>query len=526
MSSNLLDKAEEDRMNKRLVLLIVHMSCRCYFGAVVLIALALIIFPITAGATTISKRYLYDPNDPKIDPQSITGYTFSMVDFAQTSDGHIIDEGNPIRAEELKLLVHKDPVRFLELGKLLGSILPPAHREVGVYTALIWESIIHSINDEYFSKPFDFTITTGDNTDTGIKDELLWFVALADGRTPADFKAGHANSQGQRTIISENPEGLLMSWYATIGNHDIEYQGTFNSDGFVGLLVKGLAYDPDPARYYINNLSYLDDVISIYQASPPGHGFTDMQTEGYYSFDPTPYVHCLVLNTADYYCEQFNFPLETLSQGLLSVSQYDWMKSEIMQNKDKLCVVFAHHSPNSFFSVKDDNQNYISTEKLKDTLKGFENVVAFVDGHTHENRIVAETTNDGKGYWDINTCAVVDYPQEWRRITIRDNGDGTGTISCRMHDHATLYGTLEPYIGIDILDVSLTENDIQAWGEQGDRDVELYFKMPASVQPTIMANYHPPVTPEEGNDTHATSSPQATGSGGGSSGCFIGTAMR
>jgi 3',5'-cyclic AMP phosphodiesterase CpdA len=447
-------------------------------------------YPAWSGAALIK--------DVMPDAAGATGYAVTLVDFAHTSDVHITDEGNPIRAEELKLIWGYDPVLYPDIGWLLYNIIPPAHRDIGAYTALIWQATIAALNDAHLESALDFLISTGDHTDTGLTDELEWFVALADG-LPLPALKDHANRAGLNTKAPTEREDLLMPWFAAVGNHDVEYQGTFNSQGVIGILVQGLFYAED-RDYYIENLSYLDDVLRI----ESGHGLAETN-EGYYSYDPTPYVHCIVLNTSAFNPED-KLPLETLSLGMLSQAQFDWMQEEIVTHADKLCIIFAHHGPDQFAPlVTDLNTKYVSANKLKESLKTFDNVIAFVSGHTHVNRVIAETDAAGRGYWDINTCGVADWPQEWRRITVKDNGDGTGTLSCRMRTYnpeilaQETYRIWDPvtcrYLapvyepGEAIRDVSAAENEADAAGTTADRDVDLLFAMPVTVKDTIVANY-------------------------------------
>jgi 3',5'-cyclic AMP phosphodiesterase CpdA len=488
--------------------------------------LAVLCLPMTVWAALIQ--------NVKPNIESSTGHTSELVDFAHTTDIHIMDEGNPIRAEELKMIFGNNPLLYPDLGWLLFNLIAPAHRNIGSYTPLIWQAVIQSVNEAHVADPMDFLISTGDHTDTSTQDELAWFVAIADGKALTPFK-GHTNRAGLATKTPLNREGLIMPWYAAVGNHDTEYQGTFNTTGIVGILIQGLAYAPEK-NYYISNLNFLADVLSI----ESGHGLSEKTTGGFYSFDPTPYIHCIVLNTADFNPDT-SLPIETLAQGLLHKDQFAWMQNEIAQNPNKLCILFAHHGPNALSSfVKDNNKNYISTKRVKDALKLYDNVIAFVDGHTHENRIVAETTLAGNGYWDINTCGVADWPQEWRRITVRDNGDGTGTIVCRMHTYSPDILTQEKYqitdpitkqllpmvydVGTSIRSVSEEENDVAAAGEAQDRDVDLAFAIPAEVKATIIANSKP-VEPEE-DDLNSSNAQETTDDSGGSGGgCFITTAI-
>lgn len=474
--------------------------------------------------------------DVKPEAQSASGHAFTMVDFAHTTDVHITDEGNPIRAEELKLIWGYNPALYPDIGWLLLNVVPPAHRDIGAYTALIWQATIKSINDAHLQQPLNFLMSTGDHTDTSIQDELKWFVALSDGSALPAFK-NHTNRAGLSTKAPPEREALIMPWLAAVGNHDTEYQGTFNTEGVIGILIQGLFYAPEK-DYYLANLSHLADVLRI----ESGHGLSELTPKGYYSFDPTPYVHCIVLNTADFNPDD-SLPLETLSLGILSQDQFAWLQAEIKAHADQLCIIFGHHGPDSFSTfVTDKNMYYVSANKLKESLKTFDNVIAFVSGHTHMNRITTVTTADGRGYWDITTCGVADWPQEWRRITVKDNGDGTGTLTCSMHSYNPEILTQETYKlwdplmqkyldpvyapGTPIRDISAAENDAAAVGTPTDRDVELVFAIPSAVKDTILANYKP-ATPEAGSDTSVQAAANTDGGDGNSStGCFIGMALR
>ena len=64
-------------------------------------------------------------------------------------------------------------------------------------------------------------------------------------------------------------------------------------------------------------------------------------------------------------------------------------------------------------------------------------LVAWVNGHTHRNEITAHTRTDGSGgFWEINTAAHIDYPQQSRLVEVSDNKDGTLSIFTTILDHA------------------------------------------------------------------------------------------
>ncbi len=501
-------------------------------GTVLFFAIMAALFLSSTSGAAIIERHLFGDSTISSSDGTHTGFNARLSSFAHTTDVHLVDEGNPLRADELAILIKKDPIKLFELQKVIELFHGSNHYEDGIYTALIWESIIESINDEHMKNELDFLISTGDHSDSGIKDELKWFVDILDGKVPEDFK-DHPDSDLDIKTIKPNPEGLMIPWYAAIGNHDVEYMGAFNSDGFVGLLVKLLAYEVDP-----KNISVFKDVIDIYSASskadttdPKGHGFAGMKTEGYYSFDPTPFLHCIVLNTAYFYNINTGMPLETLSGGLLDAAQYNWALSEIEKNPDKLCIIFSHHPTRSYKEVSEKQaKNYISGDRMRASLLKYENVIAYVNGHKHENTVIAQT-EASNGYWDITTSGAHGYPQEWREITVMDKGDGTGVISCRMmgHDPVLTDINIDPRYpdGTDTILLSIfDEGGMGNAGDENDRNVDLYFRIPEAVAMNIIANYVPPAYETDTSEVASASAEASSDSDSSSSGaCFISTAV-
>ena len=61
---------------------------------------------------------------------------------------------------------------------------------------------------------------------------------------------------------------------------------------------------------------------------------------------------------------------------------------------------------------------------VRDLFLKYPNVIAYVAGHTHDNRV--DLFRKGRtGFWQINTASHVDWPQQSRLIEVMDNRDGT-----------------------------------------------------------------------------------------------------
>ncbi len=402
------------------------------------------------------------------DKTRATGIKQDLVRFAQFSDVHIVDDNNPLRFENIKLW----STTHGELDVLVQMI----SRDQDRYSARIWDAVVRSINEKNAVDPVDFAISTGDHTDTGLKTELRWFIEIADGIKSESLQ----NAILAGTMQDVNPAGFAVPWYAAVGNHDVEYQGTLNNYALTTALLSPYGDTGD--------LSRLPETVDLYGYSvsePWWHGFDFQPSEsrahsyGYYSFTPNDLVHCIVLDTAIYNLESKS-PVETLAGGVLDWAQFDWMVREIEANTDRICVIFSHHNPIGSFT---DAMSQVSAVRLKKTLCSYDNVIAHVNGHTHVNK-VSPVTYAGYpgGYWNINTSSIIEWPQEWRNITVKDNGDGTGTISCRMVQHG------------DTESLDVTGNDPDAdkktrEGDRKDRNVALKFKIPVAVKDRILGLY-------------------------------------
>ena len=64
-----------------------------------------------------------------------------------------------------------------------------------------------------------------------------------------------------------------------------------------------------------------------------------------------------------------------------------------------------------------------------------ENVIAWVNGHTHTNNIWAHKRAGGGGFWEINTASHIDWPQQSRLLEVTNNRDDTLSIFATMVDH-------------------------------------------------------------------------------------------
>ncbi|MBK5305202.1 MAG: TIGR03767 family metallophosphoesterase [Frankiaceae bacterium] len=314
------------------------------------------------------------------------------------------------------------------------------------------------------------------------------------------------------------PQGIGMPWYTCYGNHDGLVQGNFPqsfqlSNAATGPLkvftlpagvspdelqrgdpAAGAAVAVAPARVVTADASRKvvtrTETVKQHFTSggvPLGHGYTSKNvTDGtaYYTFDPDPQVRAIVLDTVNPNGE---------SGGSLDQAQFAWLRTQLEAvsgaGKNKLVIVFSHHPPSSMDNrivfADSPGQRVLGPEVVALLLQ-FPNVVLWVNGHTHQNRVTPYKATGEGGFWEVNTAAHVDWPCQARLLELVDNRDGTLSIFATVVDAAaplSYGGRLDSPTSLASLGRELAAND---WQEQSDarrgkvedRNVELLVKAP------------------------------------------------
>ena len=156
--------------------------------------------------------------------------------------------------------------------------------------------------------------------------------------------------------------------------------------------------------------------------------------------------------------------------GNIDDPQSRWLEAQLdaADSAGKLVVVFGHHPIRTLTAnVPDEAASPCTTEDshghdvspgcdldprpsaplhlgddLVQLLSAHPRVVVYVAGHTHENEIrpCGRTAAEGGcppggNWWEINTSATADWPQQHRLIELMDNRDGTLSIFATVLDH-------------------------------------------------------------------------------------------
>ena len=313
--------------------------------------------------------------------------------------------------------------------------------------------------------------------------------------------------------------GIGMPWYTAFGNHDTLVQGNFPTStmqlnaiatgplkvispppgasqndvlrsltdpSFLDNALVASPYvrpvTPDPDRRLLSRKEVVEEHFRTVGA-PVGHGFTERnRTDGtaYYAFTHNG-VRFIVLDTVN---------PNGYADGSLDLTQWLWLQQVLLTTTDRLVVVCSHHTSdtmdNVFVGTGGDPSPRVTGDLVTQELAKHENVIAWVNGHTHTNRTIAHARSGGGGFWEINTASHVDWPQHARIIEVLDNMDGTLSIFGTLVDHAapvSYDGRTDNPMRLASLARELAANDWQrrdaTQGPRSGRNVELLVKAPA-----------------------------------------------
>jgi len=152
-------------------------------------------------------------------------------------------------------------------------------------------------------------------------------------------------------------------------------------------------------------------------------------------------------------------------------------------------AIFSHHTIGTMNNVP-AGSGRVGGAEVRDLLLRYPNVIMWVNGHTHRNQVLPHPRPSGSaiggGFWEVNTAAHIDWPQQSRIVEVVDNLDGTLSIYGTIVDHA---GPASPGssptspLALASLSRELSANDWQdrtdaRRGGVEDRNVELVVPAP------------------------------------------------
>lgn len=306
-------------------------------------------------------------------------------------------------------------------------------------------------------------------------------------RGDADKRHGFPHLPGYLAAATRpvTSPGLRMPWYSTAGNHDGLAGGLYAlTDPYFTAVATGTAklqsvpaaesarilradasggdvhgdllrhlFDSygrqartvtaDPRRAPFSRRDYIGAHLDARHTGPgpAGHGFTAAnlaEDRLYYSFPVADGVLGVSLDTTDRGGD---------SPGSIGTAQLTWLDRALAAHHDQRVLVFSHHTSGTMTNTRPDparpHEKRHTGEEVLAVLGRHRNVVAWINGHCHANRIVPRD-----GFWEITTASHVDHPQLARVFELTDNHDGTLSLFTTLVEsaapHRTSYDDLSP----------------------------------------------------------------------------------
>jgi hypothetical protein len=137
-------------------------------------------------------------------------------------------------------------------------------------------------------------------------------------------------------------------------------------------------------------------------------------------------------------------------QGSLDLAQFEWLIDTISQNRGSYVVIVSHHPLQDLVNGYSPNGlKRILKEDLLVELSRFSNVILWLAGHTHRNKITYFGPDEYRGFWQIETSSLIDWPQQGRIVEVFEDRDGEVCIGTTMFDHAGSIGIDPSHIKLD-----------------------------------------------------------------------------
>ena len=289
-------------------------------------------------------------------------------------------------------------------------------------------------------------------------------------------------------------QGLKVPWYIARGNHDGLVQGNApaSTDLFRAIATGCLKVFPsatlDPAQFAsagedeafrrIGDPGYIQTLLSGARNVPPDPDRRILSTVEYKAEigGAHGYRHVAAAerkaskNVATYYAFRPRAGIELVSldtvaegggsHGNLDDPQYRWLEKTLRaaHTAGRLVIVYGHHTLATLDNTRADelagactppkpgcdadprkstplHRGLEGAKSVRDLFLKYPNVIAYVAGHTHANRV--DLYRKGRAaFWQINTASHADWPQQSRLIEVMDNRDGTLSLFNTVLDHA------------------------------------------------------------------------------------------
>jgi metallophosphoesterase (TIGR03768 family) len=279
-----------------------------------------------------------------------------------------------------------------------------------------------------------------------LKPNLAGFPALFDYR---NFKAGPAYYPG--VLDGSSPYGAII------------HAGRADDPAFKDGPPR---VAPDPGRRPLARAEWFAEFFNT-TTNPKGHGFNLVNPEaaagaaeafGCYSFVPKAGIPLKVI-VLDVTRSEHDGSFDIHGHGYLDARRWQWLKDELARGQaDNQLMIVANHIPIGVSPIGSEMEwwtgdkdmkagaaNAVDLAGLVKTLQATPNLLMWISGHRHVNVVKAFPSADPsrpeQGFWQVETSALRDFPQQFRTFEIFLNDDGTVSIETLNVDVAIAEGT-------------------------------------------------------------------------------------
>jgi metallophosphoesterase (TIGR03768 family) len=306
-------------------------------------------------------------------------------------------------------------------------------------------------------------------TAAGLDETIPWYQTLGNhdhfwiGSIPVDYSL---RKDLRQSYITDEvfAAGDVLSDRRKINSRDC-YMGVLDGSTPYGDLIKAgpvgnFSSAPkvvaDPDRRSLLRTEWMNEFFNT-SSSPVGHGFNVSDANnGFacYSFVPKSTVPIKVIVLDDTQKEDDD-SIDIHGHGFLDEARWTWLKKELADGDaaGQLMIIAAHvpinvevTAPNSQMGWWPNPQNAVTLPNLIAELQSHPNLIMWVSGHRHLNTVKAFISPDPvnapeKGFWQVETPSLRDFPQQFRTFEIYLNSDNTISIVTTDVDPAVKEGT-------------------------------------------------------------------------------------
>ena len=332
----------------------------------------------------------------------------------------------------------------------------------------------------------------------GLDKTIPWYQALGNhdhfwiGSIPVDYSL---RKDLRQSYISDEvfATGDVLTNPTIINNHDY-YMGVLDGStpygnikdaGPVGTFSSVPKIVADPNRRSLKRDEWMKEFFTT-STNPVGHGFNLIDANnGFacYSFVPKSTIPIKVIVLDDTQRED-DGSTDIHGHGFLDQARWDWLKKELADGDaaGQLMIIATHipigvevTAPKSEMGWWTDPQNAVTLPNLIAELQSHPNLILWIAGHRHLNIVKAFISPDPinapeKGFWEVETSSLRDFPQQFRIFQIYLNSDNTISIVTTNVDPAVKDGSpaatsrkyaiaAEQIVGADIYNYNPT-NDL------------------------------------------------------------------